>query len=177
MATFLTFSGGSCGVVARPLASHLGEPGSIPGAVDPGFSHVGIVPGRWHWSAGFLWDLPFPSPCSTLTSLHAHWLSRSRSPKNTSVILGIARFSSWEYRGSERNMKEWSEEVVGVPLTSKRVDTLSQIAGSGQGSTEAMTADVDYHSHYGLSIGLAICDSGIPGHRDGSGVEHHPIVR
>ncbi|KAJ8878952.1 hypothetical protein PR048_019556 [Dryococelus australis] len=31
------------------LTSHLGEPGSIPGGVTPGFSHVGIVPG---YSAG-----------------------------------------------------------------------------------------------------------------------------
>ncbi|KAJ8865727.1 hypothetical protein PR048_033248 [Dryococelus australis] len=29
--------------VARPVASHLGEPGSIPSEVAPGFSHVGIV--------------------------------------------------------------------------------------------------------------------------------------
>ncbi|KAJ8873937.1 hypothetical protein PR048_024775, partial [Dryococelus australis] len=30
--------------VVRLLASHQGEPGSIPGGVAPGFSHVGIVP-------------------------------------------------------------------------------------------------------------------------------------
>ncbi|KAJ8868938.1 hypothetical protein PR048_030479 [Dryococelus australis] len=32
------------GVVVRLLASHLGESGSSPGGVVPGFSHVGIVP-------------------------------------------------------------------------------------------------------------------------------------
>ncbi|KAJ8873599.1 hypothetical protein PR048_024417 [Dryococelus australis] len=32
------------GVVVRLLASHLGEPGSIPGGVIPGSSHVGILP-------------------------------------------------------------------------------------------------------------------------------------
>ncbi|KAJ8888056.1 hypothetical protein PR048_007542 [Dryococelus australis] len=31
------------GVVVRPLAFHLGEPGSVPSRVAPGFSHVGIV--------------------------------------------------------------------------------------------------------------------------------------
>ncbi|KAJ8870857.1 hypothetical protein PR048_027158 [Dryococelus australis] len=35
------------------LAVHQGEPGSIPGRVTPGFSHVGIV------LTGFLGDLPF----------------------------------------------------------------------------------------------------------------------
>ncbi|KAJ8898440.1 hypothetical protein PR048_003800, partial [Dryococelus australis] len=34
----------SDGVVVRLLASHLGEPGSIPGGVAPGFSLVGLVP-------------------------------------------------------------------------------------------------------------------------------------
>ncbi|KAJ8883201.1 hypothetical protein PR048_015041 [Dryococelus australis] len=32
------------GIVVRILASHLGKPGSIPGGVASGFSHVGIVP-------------------------------------------------------------------------------------------------------------------------------------
>ncbi|KAJ8887514.1 hypothetical protein PR048_013730 [Dryococelus australis] len=45
---------GRCGVVVRPLATHLGEAGSIPGGVAPGFPNVGIVTdnvaGRW----GFL---------------------------------------------------------------------------------------------------------------------------
>ncbi|KAJ8875329.1 hypothetical protein PR048_023224 [Dryococelus australis] len=35
---------GRGGVVVRPLASHLGEPGSIPGGVAPAPSHAGIVP-------------------------------------------------------------------------------------------------------------------------------------
>ncbi|KAJ8898321.1 hypothetical protein PR048_003681 [Dryococelus australis] len=36
---------GRGGVVVRLLASRLGEPGSFPGGVTPGFSHVGIVLG------------------------------------------------------------------------------------------------------------------------------------
>ncbi|KAJ8892333.1 hypothetical protein PR048_004913 [Dryococelus australis] len=41
-------------VVVRPLASHLCEPGSIPGGVAPGFSHIGFVPDA---AVG---DFPFP---------------------------------------------------------------------------------------------------------------------
>ncbi|KAJ8872693.1 hypothetical protein PR048_026306 [Dryococelus australis] len=52
---------GRGGRAVSPLASHLGEPGLIPGRVT-GFSHVGIVAGRCRWSAGFLGDLPFPPP-------------------------------------------------------------------------------------------------------------------
>ncbi|KAJ8871707.1 hypothetical protein PR048_028034 [Dryococelus australis] len=58
-------------VVLKLLASHLGETGSIPGGVAPGFSHVGIVPE----DAGFSWGSPVPSAlafrrCYILTSLH-----------------------------------------------------------------------------------------------------------
>ncbi|KAJ8869911.1 hypothetical protein PR048_028920 [Dryococelus australis] len=53
---------GRGGVEVRLLASHLGEPGSIPGGVAPGFSRVGIAPDECRWSAGFLGDLPFPPP-------------------------------------------------------------------------------------------------------------------
>ncbi|KAJ8891111.1 hypothetical protein PR048_010621 [Dryococelus australis] len=62
---------GRGGAVARVLASHQGEPGSIPGGVAPGFSHVGIVP---HDGRIFLGDLLFPRAlsfrrCSTLTQI------------------------------------------------------------------------------------------------------------
>ncbi|KAJ8873479.1 hypothetical protein PR048_024297 [Dryococelus australis] len=49
-----TESWGHEGVVVRLLTFHLGEPGSIPGGVAPGFPHVGIVPddaaGQWVFS-------------------------------------------------------------------------------------------------------------------------------
>ncbi|KAJ8869314.1 hypothetical protein PR048_030888 [Dryococelus australis] len=51
-------------VVVRLLASHLGEPGSIPGGVAPRFSQVG----RYRWSAGFLRDLRFPPPSHSGTA-------------------------------------------------------------------------------------------------------------
>ncbi|KAJ8875040.1 hypothetical protein PR048_022930 [Dryococelus australis] len=58
--------------VVSPLASHLGELGSIPGRVT-GFSH-GNHAGRCRWSAGFLGDLPSPPPFhsgATPYSLHS----------------------------------------------------------------------------------------------------------
>ncbi|KAJ8891608.1 hypothetical protein PR048_004136 [Dryococelus australis] len=54
---------GHGGVVVRLLASHQGEPDSIPGGVAPGFPHIGIVPddavGRWVFSG----ISRFPRPC------------------------------------------------------------------------------------------------------------------
>ncbi|KAJ8873870.1 hypothetical protein PR048_024706 [Dryococelus australis] len=70
---------GRGGVAVRLLYYLLGEPGSIPGEVAPGFSHVEIVlddaTGR-----GFSRDLPFPHALafrrsSILLSLHPHRLS------------------------------------------------------------------------------------------------------
>ncbi|KAJ8873709.1 hypothetical protein PR048_024542, partial [Dryococelus australis] len=56
---------GRGGWVARPLASRLGEPDSIPIGVTPGFSHVEIVPddaaGRWVFSAICLFPRPLHS--------------------------------------------------------------------------------------------------------------------
>ncbi|KAJ8880053.1 hypothetical protein PR048_020676 [Dryococelus australis] len=52
-----------CGAWAVTLlASHLGEPGSIPGRVTPGLSHAGIVPGNAANRRIFLGHLPFPPP-------------------------------------------------------------------------------------------------------------------
>ncbi|KAJ8893874.1 hypothetical protein PR048_006475 [Dryococelus australis] len=67
------FSRGRGGVVVRLLASHQGEPGSIPGEVALGFSHVGIVPddGRCRWSASFLGDLLFPPPSHSGAALYS----------------------------------------------------------------------------------------------------------
>ncbi|KAJ8872459.1 hypothetical protein PR048_026064 [Dryococelus australis] len=57
------------------------KPGSIPGGVAPGFSHLGIVPGNAAGREGFLGVLQFPLAlsfrrCSLLTSLHPHRFSR-----------------------------------------------------------------------------------------------------
>ncbi|KAJ8868728.1 hypothetical protein PR048_030267 [Dryococelus australis] len=68
----------------RLLASHHGEPGSIPGLVTPGFSHVGIVSGddarRWIFSE----ISHFPRPC-ILALLHPHLISPSSILKASSL--------------------------------------------------------------------------------------------
>ncbi|KAJ8866393.1 hypothetical protein PR048_032236 [Dryococelus australis] len=56
------------------LASHQGEPGSIPGRITPGFSHVGIVPDDAAGRRVLSGISRFPSPfsyrhCSMLTSI------------------------------------------------------------------------------------------------------------
>ncbi|KAJ8871170.1 hypothetical protein PR048_027476 [Dryococelus australis] len=48
--------------VFRLLASHLGEPDSIPGGFTPQIFACGDRAGRCRWSAGFLGGLPFPQP-------------------------------------------------------------------------------------------------------------------
>ncbi|KAJ8887141.1 hypothetical protein PR048_013356 [Dryococelus australis] len=63
-------SGARGSVVARLLASYLGEPGSIPGGVAPGFTLAGNVP------AGFIGISRFPRTCIP-TLLHVHLTSPS----------------------------------------------------------------------------------------------------
>ncbi|KAJ8888321.1 hypothetical protein PR048_007808 [Dryococelus australis] len=47
---------------AHPPSTQLGEPGSIPGGVAPGFSHVRIVSDNATGRRGFLGNFPFPLP-------------------------------------------------------------------------------------------------------------------
>ncbi|KAJ8867698.1 hypothetical protein PR048_031501 [Dryococelus australis] len=88
-------------VVVRLLASLLGEPGSIPGGLLPGFSHVGIVPDDAAVVGGFPRGPPVsPAPalrrCSILTSFLPRRLSRPRCkepPKSlhtTSIIVSVS---------------------------------------------------------------------------------------
>ncbi|KAJ8868913.1 hypothetical protein PR048_030454 [Dryococelus australis] len=65
--------GGHGGLVVSLLASHVGEPGSIPDGVTPGFSPVGIVPGDATGRRVFSGTSRFPALsfrcCSILTSI------------------------------------------------------------------------------------------------------------
>ncbi|KAJ8874170.1 hypothetical protein PR048_025012 [Dryococelus australis] len=61
-------------VEVRSLASHLGEAGSIPGGITPGFSHVGIVPD----------DVAGPQVFS--------WMSRCSRPFIRGSFLNIAAY-------------------------------------------------------------------------------------
>ncbi|KAJ8887694.1 hypothetical protein PR048_013912 [Dryococelus australis] len=91
------------------LASHQGEPGSIPGRVTPPFSQVGIVPydaaGRRVFSGSTVSSALSFRRCFILTSFHAHRLSRPlmlRAPQisqlnstqsTVNYFLGASRFS------------------------------------------------------------------------------------
>ncbi|KAJ8876152.1 hypothetical protein PR048_024061 [Dryococelus australis] len=61
-----------CGVVVRLLASHPGEPSSIPGGVAPGFSQVGIVPDDATSRRVFSGISSFPRPFIPAL-LHTHF--------------------------------------------------------------------------------------------------------
>ncbi|KAJ8865866.1 hypothetical protein PR048_033389, partial [Dryococelus australis] len=68
-------------VLVRLLASQLGEPGSIPGGVTPGISHVTIVPDDGAGRRVFSGVSSFLRPCIPAlihTSLRPHTLSRPR---------------------------------------------------------------------------------------------------
>ncbi|KAJ8871788.1 hypothetical protein PR048_028128 [Dryococelus australis] len=69
-------------VVVRLLASHKGEPGSIPGGVTPGFSHVGIVSDDAVGRQVFSGISHFPRPF-TLVILHTHLVQLSLDPKTS----------------------------------------------------------------------------------------------
>ncbi|KAJ8886101.1 hypothetical protein PR048_012310 [Dryococelus australis] len=51
------------GAVASAFASHIGDPGSIPGGFAPGFSHVGIVLDDAARRRPFSGNSRFPRPC------------------------------------------------------------------------------------------------------------------
>ncbi|KAJ8894543.1 hypothetical protein PR048_007200 [Dryococelus australis] len=78
---------GRGGVVVRPLASHLGEPGSIPGEVAPKFScmTMPLVGGFYRGSPGSpaIAFRHYPMP----TLFHQHRLSRPRCSVNLSTLL------------------------------------------------------------------------------------------
>ncbi|KAJ8878236.1 hypothetical protein PR048_018813 [Dryococelus australis] len=67
--------GGHGSVVVSLLATHLGEPGSIPGGVAPGFPHVGIVPDDAADRRVFSGISRFPSPLNSGV-LHTHLVSQ-----------------------------------------------------------------------------------------------------
>ncbi|KAJ8895579.1 hypothetical protein PR048_000915 [Dryococelus australis] len=87
--TLVHFVLGLGGVVVRLLASHLGKPGSIPGEVTTGFSHVGIVAN----DAAVMWVFSGISrfPCLFIPAkLHAR-LTSPTSTLKTSVLKACRR--------------------------------------------------------------------------------------
>ncbi|KAJ8867485.1 hypothetical protein PR048_031287 [Dryococelus australis] len=67
-----------------PPSTHLGEPGSIPGGVAPGFSHVGTMPDDVTGSRVFSGISRFPRPCIPAL-LHTIHLASSSSVVKTSM--------------------------------------------------------------------------------------------
>ncbi|KAJ8871734.1 hypothetical protein PR048_028070 [Dryococelus australis] len=96
---------GRCGVAVRLLASHLGEPGLIPGEVAPGFSQVGIVP-----FGGFSRETP-ASPthafrrCSILTSLDLHRPSRPRCYEPPNSLHSLTRIKPLNHKIARKSQR------------------------------------------------------------------------
>ncbi|KAJ8886345.1 hypothetical protein PR048_012556 [Dryococelus australis] len=67
-------------VNAALLASHVGEPGSIPGGITPGFSHVGIVPDDAAVRLVYSGISSFPRPC--IPALFLTHLNHPRQPSS-----------------------------------------------------------------------------------------------
>ncbi|KAJ8874455.1 hypothetical protein PR048_025304 [Dryococelus australis] len=76
------------GVAARLPASHLGEPGSIPGGVAPGFGCRNRA-GRCRWLPRILGDLPFPPP-APYSPLSAHKTSMPPKSLHSTTIHSTA---------------------------------------------------------------------------------------
>ncbi|KAJ8866368.1 hypothetical protein PR048_032211 [Dryococelus australis] len=77
---------GRGGVVVRLLASYLGEPGSIPDGVVPGFSHVGIVADDAAGGRALYGDLPSPSLRPFNPTLLRTYLASPSSALKTSLL-------------------------------------------------------------------------------------------
>ncbi|KAJ8897405.1 hypothetical protein PR048_002751 [Dryococelus australis] len=73
---------GCCGIVGRPLASQLGEQGSIPGGDTPGFSYVLIVPDDAADRTVFSESPASPYPCIP-APLYTHLASPSSALKTS----------------------------------------------------------------------------------------------
>ncbi|KAJ8897692.1 hypothetical protein PR048_003042 [Dryococelus australis] len=100
---FAVSLGGRGGVVARLLASQLGEPGSIPAEVAPGSSRAGIVPDDAGWQV-FSGISSFLRSCNPellhiLTSIHPRWLS---SPRRQGPVESLRSLTVSFYRWKRR---------------------------------------------------------------------------
>ncbi|KAJ8890642.1 hypothetical protein PR048_010151, partial [Dryococelus australis] len=96
------------GVVVRLLASHLGEPGSIPVGVAPGFSHLGVVQDDAAGLRVFSAISRFPRSCIPPLH-HPHLASLSSALISTSGFLRV--LSYWE---DEMRMLVFDHDDCGV---------------------------------------------------------------
>ncbi|KAJ8882374.1 hypothetical protein PR048_014178 [Dryococelus australis] len=106
----------------RLLASHQGEPGSIPCLVHSGFSRLGIVTEA---PAGFLGFLPFPSPFHSGTSPYSPYLTligcQDLAVKNRPDLFA----HSLSTRKSEVRLKYSNAGIQGIPEKTRQQTTSS----------------------------------------------------
>ncbi|KAJ8872690.1 hypothetical protein PR048_026303 [Dryococelus australis] len=105
------------------LAPHQGEPGSIPGRVTTGFSHVGIVLDDAVCRRVFSEVSRFPPPFSIPPLLHAHLnrphrLSRPLCQELPKYLLLVTSLAN-PLRLKER---EWHSKEAGIAAVSDRCD-------------------------------------------------------
>ncbi|KAJ8897820.1 hypothetical protein PR048_003173 [Dryococelus australis] len=81
------------------FTSHLGEPGSIPGRVTPGFSHVGIVPDDAAGRQVLYGVSRFPRPFTILTS---------------NTLIGPQGLAVQRYDGNTARLARRSDVALGV---------------------------------------------------------------
>ncbi|KAJ8894023.1 hypothetical protein PR048_006633 [Dryococelus australis] len=98
------------GVVVRLLASHQGEPGSIPGRATPGSSHVGIVPDDAAGRRVFSRISRFPPPFISVL-LHTHLASPSSALRTS--MLRAAQISVLHNRPFTVSMEQRQNGRVG----------------------------------------------------------------
>ncbi|KAJ8871642.1 hypothetical protein PR048_027969 [Dryococelus australis] len=123
---------GRGGVVARLLASHLGEPGSIPGGVAPGFSHVGIVPDDVAGRRVFSGISRFPHPLISAL-LHTHLTSPS-SALNLKTSLSRAREREIPEKPTDQQYRENPEVTpLGIEPVSPRQRALKENSSQTRG--------------------------------------------
>ncbi|KAJ8888690.1 hypothetical protein PR048_008182 [Dryococelus australis] len=117
--------GGRSSVAVRVLASHQGEPGSIPGGA--GFSHVGIVADDAADQRVFSGITHFPRPFIP-APLHTHLVSPSSALKTSNFFNHFAHnrvvMNNILTAGEEKKWKANKEEnTCGAPSEDIRVDT------------------------------------------------------
>ncbi|KAJ8893268.1 hypothetical protein PR048_005859 [Dryococelus australis] len=96
-------NGARGGVVVRLLASHIGEPGLIPGAVASGFPNVGIVPDDAAGRLVFSGISRFPRPCISAPH-HTHLNSPSSALKPPKSLHSTSEMNRLASNSAKRHL-------------------------------------------------------------------------
>ncbi|KAJ8875098.1 hypothetical protein PR048_022989 [Dryococelus australis] len=140
--------------VVKLLASHLGETGSIPGGVAPGFLASGNRAGRCLWSADFLEDLPFPPPLHSSTtpfSPHFTLIEALKTP-----LLRATQFTELNSTGKQKSQVVSVSGLAsrlqpdGVPLQVSTTPRMGQQPALDAGYEEVKAACDSRHTVSGV---------------------------